>query len=290
MNRIWAQISAGGSWRPARTSASRASRPAIPSCSPGWRRSLCGSGWSLKAMQRLIVTSATYRQSSRVTPDRLERDPYNRLFSRGPRFRMEAEMVRDQALALSGLLEANDRRPERLPLPARRHLVRPVQRRPLDREPGRRSVSPGPLYVLATLGSVSRVHRVRRPEPRGLLRAALANQHAPPGAGDAQRSGLRPARGRAGQPHPDRVRRGRPRIAPPIAFRLVLARKPRHRPSWTTWSSSIAENLDRYRRDPAAAKAMASTGLATIAGRSATSDDGRARRLDRRRQRAPEPR
>ena len=56
-------------------------------------------------MHRLIVTSATYRQTSRVTPDRLERDPYNRLFSRGPRFRMEAEMVRDQALAISGLLK-----------------------------------------------------------------------------------------------------------------------------------------------------------------------------------------
>ena len=56
-------------------------------------------------MQRLIVTSATYRQSSRVTPERLEKDPYNRLFSRGPRFRMEAEMVRDQALAISGLLK-----------------------------------------------------------------------------------------------------------------------------------------------------------------------------------------
>ena len=69
-------------------------------------------------MHRLIVTSATYRQSSRVTPDRLERDPFNRLFSRGPRFRMEAEMVRDQALALSGLLKRDDRRSERLPLPA----------------------------------------------------------------------------------------------------------------------------------------------------------------------------
>ena len=51
-----------------------------------------------------MVTSATYRQSSRVTPDRLERDPRNRLLSRGSRYRLEAEMVRDQALALAGLL------------------------------------------------------------------------------------------------------------------------------------------------------------------------------------------
>src|SRR5438128_9190269 len=55
-------------------------------------------------MHRLIVTSATYRQSSRVTPELYQRDPYNRLLARGPRFRVEAEIVRDIALAASGLL------------------------------------------------------------------------------------------------------------------------------------------------------------------------------------------
>ncbi|MCI0628402.1 MAG: PSD1 and planctomycete cytochrome C domain-containing protein [Acidobacteria bacterium] len=61
-------------------------------------------GWSLKAMHRLIVTSATYRQSSRVSPELYARDPYNRLLARGPRFRVEAEVVRDIALAASGLM------------------------------------------------------------------------------------------------------------------------------------------------------------------------------------------
>lgn len=61
-------------------------------------------GWSLKAMHRLIVTSATYRQSSHVTPELYSRDPYNRLLARGPRFRVEAEIVRDISLAASGLL------------------------------------------------------------------------------------------------------------------------------------------------------------------------------------------
>jgi mono/diheme cytochrome c family protein len=60
--------------------------------------------WSIKAMQRLIVTSATYRQSSHVTAELYERDPYNRLLARGPRFRVDAEIVRDIALAASGLL------------------------------------------------------------------------------------------------------------------------------------------------------------------------------------------
>lgn len=60
--------------------------------------------WDTKTMIKSIVMSSTYRQSSKVTPELLEKDPRNRLLSRGPRYRLEAEMVRDQALALSGLL------------------------------------------------------------------------------------------------------------------------------------------------------------------------------------------
>ena len=63
-----------------------------------------GRGWSLKHLHRLIVTSATYRQSSKVTPELYARDPYNRLLARGARFRADAEVVRDVALAASGLL------------------------------------------------------------------------------------------------------------------------------------------------------------------------------------------
>ncbi|HUY91023.1 MAG TPA: PSD1 and planctomycete cytochrome C domain-containing protein [Pirellulales bacterium] len=63
------------------------------------------SGWSRKAMHRLIVTSAVYRQSSRVTPEQLARDRENRLYSRAGRFRMPAMILRDWALAASGLLD-----------------------------------------------------------------------------------------------------------------------------------------------------------------------------------------
>jgi hypothetical protein len=65
---------------------------------------LANQGWSMKRMQRLIVTSATYRQSSRLTPDLRAKDPDNKLLARGPRFRLEAELIRDQALRVSGLL------------------------------------------------------------------------------------------------------------------------------------------------------------------------------------------
>ena len=62
------------------------------------------SGWDVKKLFRLMVTSATYRQSAASTPEKLEKDPQNRNLSRGPRFRMDAEMLRDQALAVGGLL------------------------------------------------------------------------------------------------------------------------------------------------------------------------------------------
>ena len=62
------------------------------------------SGWHVKQIMKTIAMSATYRQSSRVTPEMAERDPENRLLARGPRFRLPAEMIRDQALAASGLL------------------------------------------------------------------------------------------------------------------------------------------------------------------------------------------
>jgi Protein of unknown function (DUF1553)/Protein of unknown function (DUF1549)/Planctomycete cytochrome C/Concanavalin A-like lectin/glucanases superfamily len=63
-----------------------------------------GGGWDVKRLLRTIVSSATYRQASRVSRPAVERDPENRLLSRGPRLRLPAEMIRDQALALAGLL------------------------------------------------------------------------------------------------------------------------------------------------------------------------------------------
>ena len=61
-------------------------------------------GWDIKKLFKLMVTSSTYRQAAQTTPEKLQKDPGNRLLARGPRFRMDAEMVRDSALAASGLL------------------------------------------------------------------------------------------------------------------------------------------------------------------------------------------
>jgi hypothetical protein len=73
------------------------------------------TGWDIRAMQRLIVTSATYRQSSKITAALLERDPENRLLARASRLRLPAEMIRDTALAASGLLNGEIGGPSVLP-------------------------------------------------------------------------------------------------------------------------------------------------------------------------------
>jgi Protein of unknown function (DUF1553)/Protein of unknown function (DUF1549)/Planctomycete cytochrome C len=72
-------------------------------------------GWSMKGLLKTIVLSATYRQSAKATPDLVKRDPANRLLSRGPRIRMEFEMIRDSALAASGLLSAKMYGPSVMP-------------------------------------------------------------------------------------------------------------------------------------------------------------------------------
>jgi hypothetical protein len=79
--------------------------PKSPPAEPGQGRNPKSGPWDIKRLHRLIVTSATYQQSSKITPELQARDPQNRLLARGPRFRVDAEIVRDIALAASGLLD-----------------------------------------------------------------------------------------------------------------------------------------------------------------------------------------
>lgn len=75
-----------------------------------------GTGWDIKRLHRLITTSSTYRQASRTTPELLVKDPHNELLARGTRLRLEAEIVRDTALAASGLLSHKLRGPSVFPV------------------------------------------------------------------------------------------------------------------------------------------------------------------------------
>jgi hypothetical protein len=104
MNRQWAALFGRGLVRTTEDFGYQGEPPTHPELLDWLAVELVRRGWSIKQMHRLIVTSATYQQSSRVTPELLEKDPHNQLLARGPRFRIEAELVRDAALRISGLL------------------------------------------------------------------------------------------------------------------------------------------------------------------------------------------
>jgi hypothetical protein len=104
VNRYWQMYFGHGVVKTSEDFGSQGEPPVHPELLDWLATEFTGTGWDIRAMQRLIVTSATYRQSSKVTPSLLERDPENRLLARGPRLRLPAEMIRDNALAASGLL------------------------------------------------------------------------------------------------------------------------------------------------------------------------------------------
>ncbi len=103
-NRFWESIFGIGIVRTSEEFGAQGDAPSHPELLDWLATELVREKWDMKKFLKLLVTSATYRQSSKVTPELVERDPDNRLLARGPRFRMGAEMVRDQALAVSGLL------------------------------------------------------------------------------------------------------------------------------------------------------------------------------------------
>ena len=105
VNRFWQQIFGIGLVKTSEDFGVQGERPVHQDLLDWLAVEFRESGWDTKSLLRLIVTSDTYRQSSRVDPQLLERDPSNRLLARGPRFRLPAWMLRDQALAVSGLLE-----------------------------------------------------------------------------------------------------------------------------------------------------------------------------------------
>ncbi len=115
VNRAWEQLFGQGLVLTSEDFGTRGDRPSHPELLDWLACELPARKWSMKALHRLMVTSATYRQSAKTSPGLLERDPYNRLLARGPRFRLEAEMVRDQALTVCGLLSAKIGGPSVMP-------------------------------------------------------------------------------------------------------------------------------------------------------------------------------
>jgi hypothetical protein len=104
VNRYWQMYFGTGLVKTSENFGSQGEPPSHPELLDWLATEFIRTGWDVKAMQRLIVTSAAYRRASHISPALLEKDPDNRLLARGPRYRLPAEMVRDNALAVSGLL------------------------------------------------------------------------------------------------------------------------------------------------------------------------------------------
>jgi hypothetical protein len=104
VNRAWEQFFGRGIVETSEDFGTQGAPPSHPDLLDWLATELVRNGWHMKPIHKAIVMSATYRQSSSASASLIERDPYNRLLARGPRFRLEAEMIRDSVLAASGLL------------------------------------------------------------------------------------------------------------------------------------------------------------------------------------------
>src|SRR5262249_19244727 len=105
VNRMWQAYFGNGLVNTPEDFGTQSEKPSHPELLDWLAVEFMDHGWSIKHMHWLIVSSATYRQSSRITPELLDKDPSNRLRARGPRLRVEGEVVRDIALSASGLLK-----------------------------------------------------------------------------------------------------------------------------------------------------------------------------------------
>ncbi len=262
MNRLWAQHFGRGLVETGEDFGVQGDLPTHPELLDWLAMEFMASGnnapaWSMKKMHKLIVTSATYRQSSRVTKDLLDRDPYNRLYARGPRFRIESEMVRDNALAISGLLNRKIGGPSVFPFQPDGVWANPYSG---DRwvqstggEQHRRGLytfwrRTAPYATFMSFDAPSReVCTERRPRSNTPLQAlATLNDHA---FVECAQSLARRIVSEAKGGEKDRLIHG---------FRLCVSRPPSDR-ELDTLLKLYRESLAKYQKDAAAAKAMASS-------------------------------
>ena len=105
-NRLWEKIFGVGIVATSEEFGSQGELPSHPELLDWLSIEFMENGWNIKSLLKLIVTSSTYRQDSLINAEHRAKDPFNRWYSRGPRFRLSAEMIRDQALSVSGLLSS----------------------------------------------------------------------------------------------------------------------------------------------------------------------------------------
>ena len=266
VNRLWQQVFGTGIVKSSENFGLQGDRPSNPELLDWLATEFMRTGWDQKKMIRLIVTSSTYRQISKTTKEMQETDPENRLLARAPRYRMPAEFVRDQALAVSGLLVEKIGGPSVKPYqPAglweelafgggfsqqkyvqdhgenlyRRSMYTfwkrtcpPAMLQTFD-APERefcivkRSVTDTPLQALALMNDTTYVEAARKMAERVIREAGMS-----------------------------------PRARLEMAFRLTMSRAPSDAEA-TLLTTTLASQINRYRKDPASAQKLVTVGEAT---------------------------
>jgi hypothetical protein len=260
MNRVWARYFGRGFVETSEDFGAQGEPPTHPELLDWLAAEFVRQKWSLKAMHKLIVTSATYRQSSRVTPELYQRDQFNRLLARGPRFRMAAEVVRDNALAVSGLLNRKVGGPSVFPYQPDGIWFNPYSG---DRwvistsgDQYRRGLytfwrRTAPYAAFTAFDAPSREvcteRRARTNTPLQALATMNDKAFVEPAAALARR-----VMGEVNLGDKERAVHG---------FRLCVARKPRA-VELNLLLGLYRQNLEKYKKDPAAARALATSGLA----------------------------
>ena len=270
VNRYWQMYFGTGIVRTSEDFGSQGEAPSHPELLNWLAAEFIRTHWDVKAMQRLIVTSATYRQSSQVAPELLEKDPPNRMLARGPRFRLPAEMVRDNALALSGLLKLDIGGPSVYPYQPE-GLWKEIS---FGREFSGQEYSPGsgkdlyrrsmytvwkrsvPQPSLTTFDAPDREKCISRRARTNTPLQALVLMNDPTYV-EAARALAQRMMKEGGTDPPERIRFG---------FRLATARKPAPA-ELDVLVSAAREQLKRYRADPSSASALLKIGESRYDGK-----------------------
>jgi mono/diheme cytochrome c family protein len=259
VNRFWEQIFGRGLVETVEDFGTQGERPTHPELLDWMATEFIRQNWDMKAMLRLIVTSATYRQSSRSSPELIERDPYNHLYARGPRFRVAAEAVRDIALEASGLLSPKIGGPSVFPYQPEGIWTQIYSSDKWNTSKGEdqhrrgiytfwRRTSPYPSFV--SFDAPSRELICPRRQRSNTPLQALTTLNDPSFVEAAQALARRVMT----------ESKGSPAAGVAYAFRLCVARRPR--PKETKRLVSLYEQeLAQFKQDPAAAKKLATGDL-----------------------------
>ena len=203
VNRLWQQFFGRGLVATPDDFGNQGARPTHPQLLDWLATEFVGSGWDVKKLQRLIVTSSTYRQSSRPADADLTHDPSNELLARGPAFRLTAEQIRDNALAASGLLnrEIGGEPVEAISTRGTVERACDAQRNGVRAGRRRQAVSTQHVHDLETHHTAAGDDQFRCSRTKPVYRPKAGDQHAVAGSRTAERPSIcggSPRPGRAG--------------------------------------------------------------------------------------------